>query len=88
MSFTGKVDVLELLTTVIKEQTEKLEKMVDQIEEDMEEYRYRNECIKYAMLQDSLRQGIIIQCPECEEISPNPVAKYCIFCGARLDYDG
>lgn len=51
MSFSSKVDVLELLTTVLKEQVEKLEEMVDQIEKDMDEQRYINRCIKYAMLQ-------------------------------------
>lgn len=118
MSFTSKVDVLELLTSILKEQTEKLEEMVDQIEEDMEEYRYHNECIKFALLSYESRKDIcpkcgermypthniadqrvylcddcdikvpmrIVHCPECEEISPNPFAKYCIYCGAKLTY--
>lgn len=87
MSFSSKVDVLELLTTVLKEQVEKLEEMVDQIEKDMDEQRYINRCIKYAMLQELRRKPrAIIHCPECEQISPNPNATYCIYCGAKLGY--
>jgi len=35
-----------------------------------------------------VKPGKITQCPKCEQISPNPNANYCIFCGSKLGFKG